>query len=65
MADKNADAYCGEPNRPSGLRCSETEGHDSALAKEPTPHSAPTSPARVSALKWEGPDDEPQWTPTR
>lgn len=61
----DAESYCGEPNNPTGLRCLENEGHQSALSKSPTPHSAPASPARESALKWEGPNDQPQWSATR
>lgn len=59
------ESYCGEPNKPSGLRCSETEGHDSALAKTEVPHSAPASPARESAYVWTDPNAEPTWQATR
>lgn len=57
--------YCGEPNKPTGYRCSELEGHDSALAKEPTPHSVPASPAQQSAYVWTDPNAEPQWSEQR
>jgi len=59
--------YCGERNRVSGARCSDNEGHDSTvLAKDgPTPHSAPASTARESALVWSDPDTEPQWRAQR
>lgn len=58
--------YCGEPNLPTGYRCSETAGHDSMLTKpEPTPHSVPASDARQSAYVWTDPHAEPQWSETR
>lgn len=53
--------YCGERNNVSGARCSENEGHDSTvLAKDgPTPHTAPASNARESAVVWTDPNTEP------
>lgn len=61
------DPYCGATNEPTGLRCSESEGHDSSTLTKgaPVPHSAPASPARESALVWDSPSEEPQWRASR